>query len=303
MQNIAIDNFQTVAPVDGAGHALSRPRVRESDPIGSYDEAELATRWIYLKADAPKKITEEVLLAFRDKRSVLEADIRQDLAAGREPRVGFMVLASERPGIFNLGGDLKLFKEKIEANDREGLKRYAKECIDFVYDTAMGFHLPLTTIALVRGTAQGGGFEGALAHNVVVAERQSQMGLPEIMFNLFPGMGAYQLLCRRLPAVKAEQVILSGKTYSAEELYEMGLVDVLADEGQGEEAVREYIRQARSKKNGRDALRRVIRQVDPLQYEDLLQSIDVWVDAAFNLSETDLKTMDFLLRAQQRMGY
>ena len=163
--------------------------------------------------------------------------------------------------------------------------------------------LPLTTIALVRGTALGGGFEYALAHNVVVAERQSQMGLPEIMFNMFPGMGAYQLLCRRLPPAKAEEFILSGKTYSAEELYEMGLVDILADEGTGEEAVREYIRQAQSKRNGRDALRRVIRETDPIRYEDLAKSIDVWVDAAFNLSETDLKTMDFLLRAQQRMIY
>jgi len=303
MQNIVRENYQPPRQVRDAETSLRGPRIQETDPVGSYDEPELETRWIYLKADAPKKITEEVLLAFRDKRAVLEADIRQDLAVGRKPRVGYMVLSSQRPGIFNLGGDLKLFKEKIEANDREGLKRYAKECIDFVYDTAMGFHLPLTTIALVRGTAQGGGFEGALAHNVVVAERQSQMGLPEIMFNLFPGMGAYQLLCRRLPAVTAEKIILSGKTYSAEELYEMGLVDVLADEGQGEEAVRTYIRQARSKQNGRDALRRMIRQVDPLQYEDLLRSIDVWVDAAFNLSDGDLKTMDFLLRAQQRMGY
>lgn len=303
MQNIAIEKLDTQVQVPAEAVVFPVPRVREADPIISYDDSSLGARWIVLKADAPKKITEEVLLSFSDKRAELEADIRQDLAAGRDPRIGFMVLASERPGIFNLGGDLKFFKEKIEANDREGLKKYAKGCIDFVYETAMGFHLPLTTIALVQGSAQGGGFEGALAHNVVVAERQSQMGLPEIMFNLFPGMGAYQLLCRRLPPVKAEQIILSGKTFSAEELYEMGLVDVLADEGKGEEAVRNYIREARMKKNGRDALRNVIRQVDPLKYEDLVRSIDVWVDAAFNLTASDLKTMDFLLRAQQRMGY
>lgn len=303
MQNIALEKFEAPVQVPADGNTFPIPRVRETDPIGSYDDHDLATRWIYLKADAPKKITEEVLSSFRDKRAMLQTDIRRDLAAGKDPRVSFMVLTSERPGIFNLGGDLKLFKEKIRTGDREGLKKYAKECIDFVYETATGFHLPLTTIALVRGTAQGGGFEGALAHNVVVAERQSQMGLPEIMFNLFPGMGAYQLLCRRIAPVKAEQLILSGRTYSAEELYEMGLVDVLADEGQGEEAVREYIRGARSKQNGRDALRSMIRQVDPLKYEDLVTGIDVWVDAAFRLTDSDLKTMDFLLRAQQRMGY
>lgn len=303
MQNIALENIDAPVQVPADRTTFPIPQVRETDPVGFHDDAALNTRWMYLKADAPIKITEEIVSSVRDKQGALEAELRQDLSDGKNPRVRFLVFTSERAGIFSLGGDLKFFKEKIASNDREGLKNYAKQCIDMIYDTATGFRLPLTTIALIRGTAQGGGFEGALAHNVLVAERQSYMGLPEIMFNLFPGMGAYHLLCRRLPPAKAEQMILSGKTYSAEELHEMGIVDILADEGEGEEAVRDYIRQAHAKKNGRDALRQVIRQTDPLHYEDLVKSIDIWVDAAFNLTEADLKTMDFLLRAQQRMGY
>jgi len=302
MQNIAIEKLEPAIQFPADSATFPVPEVRESDPLGTRDDPALSSRWMYLKADAPFKITQEVLASFREKQATLQAEIREDITAGKEPRVRFAVFTSERPGVFNLGGDLKLFKEKVAAGDREGLRTYAKECIDWVYDTATGFHLPLTTIALVRGTAQGGGFEGALAHNVLVAERQSYMGLPEIMFNLFPGMGAYQLLSRRLPPAKAEQLILSGRTYSAEELYEMGVVDVLAEEGEGEEAVRDYIRQAHSRRNGRDALQRLVREVDSLHYEDLVKSIDIWVDAAFNLSESDLKTMDFLLRAQQRMA-
>lgn len=303
MQNIAVETVNRPVQVFADGAAPPIPRVRETDPLGLRDDPALGTRWIYLKADAPIKVTEELLSSFREKRASLETEIKRDLAAGREPRVRYLAFASELPGIFSLGGDLKFFKEKIAAGDRKSLRRYAKACIDLVYDTATGLGQPLTTIALVRGTAQGGGFEFALAHNVVVAEKQSRMGLPEIMFNMFPGMGAYQLLCRRVPPVKAERLILSGKTFSAEELYEMGVVDILADEGKGEEAVWDYIRQANSRKNGHDALRRVIRQTDPLEYDDLVKSVDVWVDAAFNLSETDLKTMDFLVRAQQRLGY
>lgn len=302
MHNIALEKVETPIQVPADRTTFPIPQVREADPVGFHDDAGLNARWMYLKADAPIKITREIVKSVRDKQATLEAELRQDLSAGKDPRVRFLVFTSERPGVFSLGGDLKFFKETIASNDREGLKNYAKQCIDMIYDTATGFRLPLTTIALVRGTAQGGGFEGALAHNVLVAERQSYMGLPEIMFNLFPGMGAYQLLSRRLPPAKAEQLILSGRTYSAEELYEMGVVDVLADEGDGENAVREYIRQAHTKKNGRDALRRVIRETDPLHYEDLVKSIDIWVDAAFNLSDADLKTMDFLLRAQQRMA-
>lgn len=303
MQSIAIEDYQAPVEVLADGTTFPIPHVRERDPLGTYHDRTFGTRWMYLKADAPITITPEVLSSFRDKRASLEAEIRQDLAAGRQPRVRYLVFTSERPGIFSMGGDLSYFKEKIETRDRAGLKRYAKECIDYVYATVTGSGLPLTTIALVRGTALGGGFEGALAHNVVIAEKQSKMGLPEIMFNLFPGMGAYQLLCRRLPPVKAEQLILSGKTFSAEELYEMGVVDVLVEEGKGEEAVWEYIREADAKKNGRDALRRAIQQVDVVSYEDLVKIVDVWVDAAFNLSDSDLKMMDYLVRAQSRMSY
>lgn len=303
MQNTAIENYETSANVLPDPSSFPAPRVRETDPLGSFHDPATSTRWLYLKADAPVNLTQEVISSFWDKRAALEAEARQDLAAGAEPRVKFLVFTSERPGIFSLGGDLNFFKERIAAGDREGLKRYAMTCIELVHAITSGFGLPITTIALVRGTALGGGFEGALAHNVVIAERQSQMGLPEIMFNLFPGMGAYQLLCRRLPPAQAEKLILSGKTFSAEELYEMGVVDVLAEPGHGEEAVWEYIRQAREKKNGRDALRRAIQQVDSICYEDLVKVVDVWVDAAFNLGDSDLKTMDYLVRAQRRMSY
>lgn len=303
MQNTAIENYDAAVNVLADASSIPVPHVRETDPLGSFYDPVTGTRWIYLKADAPVNLTEEVISSFWDKRAALEAEARQDLATGGALRVKFLVFSSARPGVFSLGGDLNFFKERIADGDREGLKRYAMTCIDLVHAITSGFGLPITTIALVRGTALGGGFEGALAHNVVIAEKQSQMGLPEIMFNLFPGMGAYQLLCRRLPPVQAEKLILSGKTFSAEELYEMGVVDVLAETGKGEEAVWEYIRQAQEKKNGRDALRRAIHQVDSIRYEDLTKVVDVWVDAAFSLSDSDLKTMDYLVRAQRRMSY
>ena len=60
------------------------------------------------------------------------------------------------------------------------------------------------------------------------------MGLPEILFNLFPGMGAYSLLARRLGMKKAEEMILSGKIFEARELHEMGVVDMIVPSGEGE---------------------------------------------------------------------
>jgi len=113
----------------------------------------------------------------------------REVAAGRDGCIRYQVLASRIPGIFSLGGDLLHFSKLIEARDREGLIRYGIDCVDLVYWTSVGYNLPVTTIALVQGTAQGGGFEAALAAHVIVAERQCRFGFPEVMFNLFPGMG------------------------------------------------------------------------------------------------------------------
>src|SRR5512134_2832107 len=155
--------------------------------------------------------------------------------------VSFLVLASQLPGIFNLGGDLALFLRLIEAQDRESLSRYAQACVDGQHRISVNLNLPICTIALVQGDALGGGFEAALAHNVIIAERTVKFGLPEVLFNLFPGMGAYSFLSRRLDATRAERVILSGKVYSASELHEMGVVDRLIEDGDGIDAVHDFI--------------------------------------------------------------
>jgi DSF synthase len=146
----------------------------------------------------------------------------------------------------------------------------------------------------------GGGFESALAHDLIVAERGAKMGLPEILFNLFPGMGAYSFLSRRLGMVAAERMIASGRVYTAEELHDMGVVDVLADDGRGREALREYLVQHRRRRNALSSMYQVRRRVNPVTYQELKDVVDLWVDAALRLEETDLRKMARLTAAQDR---
>ena len=257
--------------------------------------------WSYLKPTSPARFTPALLSALRQSQLDLEARVRQELAVKQKNRVRYQVFASRVPGVFSLGGDLEFFREAITALDHEALSAYARDCIDLVYTYAVNYKLPVTTISLVQGTALGGGFEAALAANVVVAERQCEMGFPETMFNMFPGMGAYQLLTRRLIPVEAERFILSGRVYRAEELYEMNLIDVLADEGRGEEAVSNYIRRHQKRAHGSQGLRRAIQATSPICYEDLCETVDIWVDTALSLDSLDLKHLDYLIRAQNQM--
>ncbi len=220
---------------------------------------------------------------------------------GALSEVNYYVTASRTPGIFNVGGDLALFSMLIKAGDRAALAHYAKLCIDNIYPRTRAFFSPtLTKIVLVQGDALGGGFECALASDVIVAEESAQMGLPEILFNLFPGMGACSLLARRIGMRAAEELILSGKIYTAAELHKMGIVDVVATDGQGETAVRNWIASNAKRRNGVQAVHRARQFIHPVTREELDGIVGLWVDAALRLSERDLKMMGRLVRAQMR---
>jgi DSF synthase len=215
--------------------------------------------------------------------------------------VHYYVTASRIPGVFNVGGDLALFAMLIKTRDRSALAHYAKLCIDNVYPRTQAFFSPtLTKIALVQGDALGGGFECALASDLIVAEESAQMGMPEILFNLFPGMGACSLLARRIGLRAAEELILSGKVVPATEMHKLGIVDVLATDGQGETAVRNWIAKNAKRRNGMQAVFRARQFIHPITRAELDGIVDLWVDAAMRLGERDLKMMNRLVRAQTR---
>ena len=220
-------------------------------------------------------------------------------AAASESNLSHIVLASDAH-VFNLGGDLNLFSQLIRARDRDGLLRYATECVDSIHLLHTRLHPDAHTIALVDGDALGGGFELALACQTIVAESGVQMGFPEVLFGLFPGMGAYSLLSRRVSPKLAEQMMLNGVMYSSDELHAMGIVDVLVPKGEGVRAVHEAIRQNRRISAARLALHRVREAVDPVSHDELMRITEIWVDTALQLGDRQLRTMERLVRAQLR---
>ena len=219
---------------------------------------------------------------------------------GRFHDINYVILSSKVPGIFSLGGDLALFRNAILHKDREQLMQYGRLCIDDLLPWHRNFDLPITTISLVQGTALGGGFEGALASSVIIAEESARMGFPEILFNLFPGMGAYSFLSRKVGRRVTDELITSGNTYSARQLFDMGVVDVITSDVTGEAAVYSYVRKHAKNGNGRRGIEQVRRDFEPITREELARIVEIWVDAAMRLSERDLKMMERLVRAQAR---
>jgi DSF synthase len=259
--------------------------------------------WVYLDSFPRPCVTPELVDDIRSIQRLLEINKGRFPANGNLETVKYHVLDSHVPGVFSLGGDLSHFLQCIHSGDKPAIEKYARNCINAIYPIMVNFNLPVVTISLVRGNALGGGFEIALSGDVIIAERSAQMGFPEILFNLFPGMGAFQMLSRRIGLNRARRMITSGKLYSAEELYDLGIVDVLVDDGYGQEAVYSFISNHSKHWNGHMAIQQVMKKMDQYDYDELMEICsNTWVDAVFSISEKDVRTISRLIRSQEKFA-
>ena len=278
-------------------HCLQLAQFEQIEP--RFD-SEFGIYWASMNAQPRPCFNPQLLLELRSFIDNIVESNGSKVHDGRQHAIRYAVLASKTPGIFNLGGDLALFRSAIVHRDRAQLERYAQLCVDNLFPWNQNFGHPVTTISLVQGTALGGGFEAALASTVLIAEESSRMGFPEVLFNLFPGMGAYSFLQRKVGRRITEELITSGNTYTARQLYEMGVVDVITPDDTGEAAVYSYVRKHARGGSGRRAFESVRREFESVQREELERVAQMWVNAALKLEERDLKMMDRLVRAQQR---
>lgn len=266
----------------------------ETSQLRTFYDAKYKTGWFAMSGFPRPCFTPTLLKDISNYFS----EVKQDMLASQGQKYDYLVLSSDVDGVFNLGGDLDLFSQLITDKDANGLMNYALSCIDVLHANMVHLDTDLTTIAVVKGDALGGGFEAALSSNVLIAERGTKLGLPEVLFNLFPGMGAYSLLSRKIGTSAAEKMILSGRLYSAEELFELGVVDELAEPGDGELAVYRYIERSARHQNSHEALRRVRDLCNPVTYEELLNITRIWVESALKLRPKDLRMMKRLVQRQ-----
>jgi len=307
--NKQTQHFSTLDRTVQSGTSYAAPIFGESqdhhvvvdfDHLANRYDPDARTFWSMMQLrHGTARVTPPLLRDVLSTHAVVKQLREHQIARSQDP-VQYFVFGSDIPGIYNLGGDLALFADRIRERDETVLRDYAHLCIDVIHNNHIAFHQPIITIGLVQGDALGGGFESALSYDVLVAERSAKLGLPEVLFNLFPGMGAYSFLTRRLDAARAEAMIMSGRLYTGEELHAMGVVDVLAEDGEGVLAVRNYIARNGRKFNAHHALLRARRRVHAITEQELRDVVEIWVDAALQLGEPDLRKMERLVTAQRR---
>jgi DSF synthase len=263
-------------------------------------DPDLRAIWVKMKYPGRPCISPGLLEDLQTAQKLIGQAMQDQDGGFNGEQLKYQILSSSRTGVFNLGGDLGHFIDLIRSKNRAALFEYAKSCIDILHSSVSGYGLPITSIALVQGETLGGGFEAALSANVIIAERGTKFGFPETVFGLFPGMGAFSFLARRLSPGLAKRIIASGKVYDAEELYEMGVIDMVVPEGRGVRAVHDYIQHQANRVGGFQGLEQVIDQFNPVSYKELLDVVTIWVDTAMRLSEKNLRLMEYLLNAQEK---
>ena len=95
-------------------------------------------------------------------------------------------------------------------------------------------------------------------------------------------------------------MMLNGRKYPSAELYDMGVIDELAEEGKGMGAVYSYIKNSNKYRNGHLAMKTVREKVHPIFHDDLIEVTKHWVDVTMNVSERDLRLMERLVKAQTK---
>ncbi len=148
--------------------------------------------------------------------------------------------------------------------------------------------LPLPPlVAAVRGRCLGGGFELALACDVIIAAPDAQMGCPEVRLGVFPPAGA-ALLPLRVPAGRAAVMLQTGSLISGAEAATMGLVDLAVPEGDLLEGVGEWAKATLEPLSGaavryarratrwpwRDACSRVLPELEQVYLKELMATED-----------------------------
>lgn len=275
------------------------PRARPYPTLRIESDAPGKVHWLYMHADRERGVRPCFRTELMDDMwSYLSSITLRD--GQRQPgSLRHVILASDASA-FNLGGDLALFSQLIRDNNRERLLDYARRCVEGVHHFHTGLGGDVRTIALVQGDALGGGLELALSCHTIVAEEGVDMGLPEVLFGLFPGMGAYSFLCKRVSPQLAEKIVLEGRIYSSDEMHRLGVVDVLVPKGQGEAAVQNLIRHQQRAPHAYLALNAVRGISQPVGFDELMGITEVWVDTALELGDKSLRTMDRIVKAQAR---
>ncbi|KAK4879799.1 hypothetical protein RN001_007945 [Aquatica leii] len=141
------------------------------------------------------------------------------------PKLQAGVLISGKPGCFIAGADISMLLQCKSADEAIQIPRAGQHIFKAIEDSRK----PI--VAAIQGACLGGGLETALAchYRIAVKDKQTGLGLPEVMLGLLPGAGGTQRLPQLVSVPNSLDLMLTGKTVKADRAKKLGIVDLLVD--------------------------------------------------------------------------
>jgi enoyl-CoA hydratase/carnithine racemase len=188
-----------------------------------------------------------------------------------------LIISSARTEGFCAGADLRELYRRMQelsadarlAGVRDFLERihYAMNAID---------RAPLVTIAAVHGVTFGGGFELALACDLIVSDKTARFCFPELRLGLIPGFGGIPRLKRDLGNGIVRDLLLTGRSINAMKAQAAGLVSQVVSEGEALRAARATA--AQIGKFDRETTKTAKRFIKPIPHQELRREIEIFCE-------------------------
>ncbi|HEY6337417.1 MAG TPA: enoyl-CoA hydratase/isomerase family protein [Candidatus Sulfotelmatobacter sp.] len=200
-----------------------------------------------------------------------------DAFGSLEPEAHALIIHSEVKAGFSAGADLRELYERSQAMEKAQALRGVRDFLERVHrvlnliDTA-----PVTTIAAVHGVTFGGGFELALACDLIIADKMARFCFPELRLGLIPGFGGIPRLKRDLGNAVVRDLLLTGRSFNATKAQQIGLVSQVVAEGEALRAARATA--AQLGKFDRETAAAAKRFIKPIPHEELRREIDLFCE-------------------------
>ncbi|MGC2474918.1 MAG: enoyl-CoA hydratase/isomerase family protein [Candidatus Sulfotelmatobacter sp.] len=188
-----------------------------------------------------------------------------------------VIIHSDLPCGFSAGADLRELYERSRAMEKEEAAKGVREFLERIHRVLNTIDAtPMTTIAAVHGVVFGGGFELALACDLIIADKTARFAFPELRLGLIPGFGGIPRLKRDIGNAVVRDLILTGRSFNATKAQQIGLVSQVVSEGEALRAARATTAQIAKFDRGTSAAAKHF--IKPIPHEELRQEIDIFCD-------------------------
>src|ERR1700758_4628408 len=202
--------------------------------------------------------------------------LAETLQSLRQPAHALIIYSDLKCG-FCAGADLREMYERSQAMTQDEAAKGVRSFLERIHRALNVIDAaPLTTIAAVHGVTFGGGFELALACDLIIADKMARFCFPELRLGLIPGFGGIPRLRRDLGNAVVRDLLLTGRSINAAKAQAVGLVSQVVAQGEALKVARATA--AQIGKFDRETAVAAKRFIKPIPYEELKREIDVFCE-------------------------